>query len=293
MILLIDTSQETGIVALAKEGRVMFSEENKIAKEHAMWLHVATGRLLAEAKITMRELEAVAVVAGPGSYTGLRVGMAAAKGFCYALKIPLITQNTLRVMAESMRSFAEEKNAMICPMIDARRDEVFTALYQRGTRNAERLTLNAERGTLNAERLTLNAERETLNAERGTLNEERGTLNEERGTLNAERGTLNAEGETANGQLPTTYNLLEILSPQAVILDKNSFEMNLAQGLIVFFGTGAEKWKKIATSPNTIFEAQPNTIQAFATLVYQDFLVQNWADTVYSEPVYLKEFFTY
>ncbi len=258
----------------------MFSKENKIAKEHAMWLHFATARLLAEAKITMRELEAVAVVAGPGSYTGLRVGMAAAKGFCYALKIPLITQNTLRVMAESMRSFAEEKSAMICPMIDARREEVFTALYSLGLKpKAESLKLNAERETLNAERETLNAERETLNAERETLN--------------AERETRNAGGKTANGQWPTTDNLLEILSPQAMILDKNSFEMNLAQGSIIFFGTGAEKWKKITASPSAIFDAQPNTIQPFATLVYQDFLTQNWADTVYSEPVYLKEFFTY
>ena len=77
MILLIDTSQETGTTALAEKGKVLFSEENKIAKEHASWLHVAIGRMLAEAKITVRDLEAIAVVAGPGSYTGLRVGMAA------------------------------------------------------------------------------------------------------------------------------------------------------------------------------------------------------------------------
>src|ERR1700733_11639156 len=102
MLLLIDTSQETGTAALSQDGHVLFSEENKIAKEHASWLHVAIERMLAEAKITLRDLEAVAVVAGPGSYTGLRVGMAAAKGFCYALKIPLITENTLRVMAESI-----------------------------------------------------------------------------------------------------------------------------------------------------------------------------------------------
>ena len=130
MILLIDTAQETGSVALAKDGTILFSEENKIAKEHASWLHMAIARILEKAKATVRDLEAVAVIAGPGSYTGLRVGMAAAKGFCYALKIPLITQNTLRVMAESMRSEALEKSARICPLIDARRDEVFTALYQ-------------------------------------------------------------------------------------------------------------------------------------------------------------------
>ena len=146
MILLIDTSQETGTTALCNGAEVLFSEENKIAKEHASWLHLAIGRILSEAKITVRDLEAVAVVSGPGSYTGLRVGMAAAKGFCYALKIPLITQNTLRVMAESMIPFALEKQALICPMIDARRDEVFTAVYKL---NAERPTLNAEGQTRN------------------------------------------------------------------------------------------------------------------------------------------------
>src|SRR5947208_10026726 len=140
MILLIDTSQELGTTALCSRGEVLFSEENKVAKESASWLHTAIGRILSAAKITVRDLEAVAVVAGPGSYTGLRVGMAAANGFCYALKIPLITQNTLRLMAESMIPVAMEKQALICPMIDARRDEVFTAVYKV---NAERLMLNA------------------------------------------------------------------------------------------------------------------------------------------------------
>ena len=129
MLLLIDTSLGTATVALSRDDKVLFSEENKISKEHASWLHTAIGRLLAEADMTLAELKAVAVIAGPGSYTGLRVGMAAAKGFCYALNIPLITRNTLEVMAESMKSVAEKKKALICPMIDARRDEVFTALY--------------------------------------------------------------------------------------------------------------------------------------------------------------------
>jgi len=142
MILLIDTAQESGMVALAKEGRVILSEENKIAKEHAAWLHPAISRILASAKKTIRELSAVAVVAGPGSYTGLRVGMAAAKGFCYALKIPLITGNSLALMAEAMIPEALENKALICPMIDARRDEVFTALYQPEPANRQPPTAN-------------------------------------------------------------------------------------------------------------------------------------------------------
>ena len=72
MILLIDTSQETATVALSKDGKVLHWEENRIPKEHASWLHTAIARLIAEAEIKLTELEAVAVIAGPGSYTGLR-----------------------------------------------------------------------------------------------------------------------------------------------------------------------------------------------------------------------------
>ena len=254
MILLIDTSQEIGTVAIESDGKVLFSEENKIAKEHAAWLHSAIGRILNEAKMALRELEAIAVVAGPGSYTGLRVAMAAAKGFCYALKIPLITQNTLRVMAGSMKETAINNGALICPMIDARRDEVFTALF-----------------TLNAERVTPNA----------------------LFTPNAERVTPNAQPPTANRQQPTADDLTEILPPQALILDKNSFEKELTDNPIVFFGSGAVKWKEICISPAALFEPQPAIIHSFAQLARQDFIIKNWADPVYSEPVYLKEFFSY
>jgi tRNA threonylcarbamoyladenosine biosynthesis protein TsaB len=234
MILLVDTSQETGWVALENDGKVLFAEENKIAKEHAAWLHQAIGRLLEEAKMTLRDLKAVGVVAGPGSYTGLRVGMAAAKGFCYALKIPLITLNTLLVMAESMRSAGEEKGALICPMIDARRDEVFTAVYG-----------------------------------------------------------IEIDPSAVNRQLPTTDGFQEILPPQAMILDKTAFEILLSQNTVLFFGSGATKWEKINESPSALFEAQGNIIQAFAKLTRQHFTSESWADPVYSEPVYLKEFFSY
>ena len=241
MILLIDTSQEIGTVAIESDGKVLFSEENKIAKEHAAWLHSAIGRILNEAKMALRELEAIAVVAGPGSYTGLRVAMAAAKGFCYALKIPLIIQNTLRVMAGSMKETAINNGALICPMIDARRDEVFTALF----------------------------------------------------TSKAQPPTANRQPLTANRQQPTANDLTEILPPQALILDKNSFEKELTDNPIVFFGSGAVKWKEICISPAALFEPQPAIIHSFAQLARQDFIIKNWADPVYSEPVYLKEFFSY
>jgi tRNA threonylcarbamoyladenosine biosynthesis protein TsaB len=78
-----------------------------------------------------------------------------------------------------------------------------------------------------------------------------------------------------------------------MILYKNAFETWLSENLIIFSGSGADKWKKISESPSAIFELQPTIIQAFAKLAQEDFTAANWADKVYSEPFYLKEFFTY
>jgi tRNA threonylcarbamoyladenosine biosynthesis protein TsaB len=129
MFLLIHTALDHAQIALCAEGKVLLMEENRLPKEHASWLHPAVQHLLATAQIQMNQLQAVAVTAGPGSYTGLRVGMAAAKGFCFALRIPLITVNTLELMAEAMIPEAKNKKALICPMLDARRQEVYTAVY--------------------------------------------------------------------------------------------------------------------------------------------------------------------
>jgi tRNA threonylcarbamoyladenosine biosynthesis protein TsaB len=128
LLLNIDTSTKRAGVCLAQDGRSLAIVENLEQKEHAAWLHVAVQQLMADTGFRMHDLQAVAVTAGPGSYTGLRVGMAAAKGFCYALGIPLITEDTLRVMAFAASEQLPEAD-LLCPMIDARRMEVFTALY--------------------------------------------------------------------------------------------------------------------------------------------------------------------
>lgn len=101
---------------------------NTAQKEAAGWLHPAIRELLQAHGFALAQLNAVAVMAGPGSYTGLRVGMATAKGLCYALKIPLVTVNTLQAMALAA---LPEPADLLCPMIDARRMEVFTAVYNR------------------------------------------------------------------------------------------------------------------------------------------------------------------
>jgi tRNA threonylcarbamoyladenosine biosynthesis protein TsaB len=130
LLLNIDTSTKRAGVCLAQGGKSIAMVENFEQATHAAWLHVAVQQLMADTGFRMRDLQAVAVTAGPGSYTGLRVGMAAAKGFCYALGIPLITEDTLRMMAFAASEQLPEAG-LLCPMIDARRMEVFTALYSR------------------------------------------------------------------------------------------------------------------------------------------------------------------
>ncbi|HEX9513525.1 MAG TPA: tRNA (adenosine(37)-N6)-threonylcarbamoyltransferase complex dimerization subunit type 1 TsaB [Puia sp.] len=130
LILNIDTATEIAGISLSKEGQSLALSQNKEQKEHASWLHPAVEKMMQETGFRMRDLQAVAVTAGPGSYTGLRVGMAAAKGFCYALNIPLITESTLKVMAFAAGEQTLDAG-LLCPMIDARRMEVFTAVYQK------------------------------------------------------------------------------------------------------------------------------------------------------------------
>jgi tRNA threonylcarbamoyladenosine biosynthesis protein TsaB len=128
LILNIDTATEMASISLSERGKSILLLENNEQKEHASWLHTAIAGMLRDTGYRMRDLQAIAVAAGPGSYTGLRVGMAAAKGFCYALGIPMITENTLKIMTLAAIEQAPG-GGLFCPMIDARRMEVFTAVY--------------------------------------------------------------------------------------------------------------------------------------------------------------------
>ena len=123
LILSIDTATESASIGLSKDGR------NLAVFHHAGWLHAAIENLLKQEGYKVQQLEAVAVTEGPGSYTGLRVGLSSAKGLCFALRIPLITENTLNLMAFAASLELGHPDYYYCPMIDARRMEVFTALY--------------------------------------------------------------------------------------------------------------------------------------------------------------------
>ena len=217
LILNIDTATETAQVSFARDGKLLQSLSNESQKDHASFLQVAIQQLIQSAAIMLADVDAIAVTAGPGSYTGLRVGMSSAKGLCYALNKPLITINTLEVLTvAAIQQTNEPGKFLYCPMIDARRMEVFTAIFSSKT---------------------------------------------------------------------TTK-----LSPCAMILQQDSFINELEKNKIVFFGSGAAKWKTLCDHPNASFTVVSNLPAAMAQLSYDHCTRNDFANLAYSEPFYLKEF---
>jgi tRNA threonylcarbamoyladenosine biosynthesis protein TsaB len=126
-ILCIETATTACSVCVAHEQKLLAIRETNEGYTHAENLHVFVEQVLAEAGMAMKDLGAVAVSKGPGSYTGLRIGASAAKGFCYALSIPLVAIDTLQAMARQVSQ--SHPGILYCPMLDARRMEVYCALY--------------------------------------------------------------------------------------------------------------------------------------------------------------------
>ncbi|MEO6718845.1 MAG: tRNA (adenosine(37)-N6)-threonylcarbamoyltransferase complex dimerization subunit type 1 TsaB [Ferruginibacter sp.] len=135
IILNIDTATNIAIISIADKGNVLAEISNSVQKDHSGFLHPGIQSLLKKAGLYFNDIEAIAVSAGPGSYTGLRIGMASAKGLCYALNKPLVTVSSLEILAYATLLQMPPEQAglevLICPMIDARRLEVFTALYNK------------------------------------------------------------------------------------------------------------------------------------------------------------------
>lgn len=135
LLLNIDTATEYAGICLSNNGESIGKEEQLDQKNHAAFLQPAIQQLLKSTDKKLNEIDAIAVTGGPGSYTGIRVGMSSAKGLCYALNKPLIVINTLQVIAqaalEEQHTLGQQIDAttLFCPMIDARRMEVFSGIY--------------------------------------------------------------------------------------------------------------------------------------------------------------------
>jgi tRNA threonylcarbamoyladenosine biosynthesis protein TsaB len=134
LILSIETTTSVCSVAIAKDGQLLSLRELNSKNSHAEILNGYIEDVLKESNTALAHLNAVAVSEGPGSYTGLRIGVSTAKGLCYSLDIPLINISTLQSLATHTRNnidseLLEKGNLLFCPMLDARRMEAYTAHF--------------------------------------------------------------------------------------------------------------------------------------------------------------------
>lgn len=134
MILCIETSTTVCSVALVENGNVIALRESLDGQNHAEKITIFIDEIMKETYVVYKDLDAIAVSMGPGSYTGLRIGVSTAKGFCYALEKPLIAVDTLAAMAygfisSQLSAISYKPTAILCPMIDARRMEVYSAFF--------------------------------------------------------------------------------------------------------------------------------------------------------------------
>lgn len=129
-ILYIETATSVCSVAVSKDNQIILKREELTGPSHASLLGVFVNDVIRELRKSGLKLDAVAVSCGPGSYTGLRIGVSEAKGICYGFNIPLIAIETLTIMAEGIRTNTSiDNNTLLCPMIDARRMEVYDTIF--------------------------------------------------------------------------------------------------------------------------------------------------------------------
>ena len=140
-ILNIETSTEVCSVCISRNGEILSVREDLNGRNHSRLLTVYIQECLDELKLETSNLDAVSISAGPGSYTGLRIGVSAAKGICFASNLPFIAVCPLQTMAYMAKSQTTiEENAWIAPMMDARRMEVYTGIYNYQGKCLEKVT---------------------------------------------------------------------------------------------------------------------------------------------------------
>jgi tRNA threonylcarbamoyladenosine biosynthesis protein TsaB len=219
VIIQIETATTVCSVALAKDGEVMGFKQLNERNIHAEIITLFIDELINSAGLKYSDIDAVAVSSGPGSYTGLRIGVSTAKGLCFALDKPLIAIETLSSMAEGIIGESDiDADILLCPMIDARRMEVYTALFDNGGRVVE----------------------------------------------------------------PTS----------AAIIDGQSFNTQLQNNKILFFGDGAEKCREVlSANPNAQFVTGfANSATHLTKKAADKFANADFEDVAYFEPYYLKDF---
>jgi len=216
IILSIETATNICSVALHENGKPLASQSLFKSQSHSGLLAPVINGLIKNCHLEKSNLDAVAISEGPGSYTGLRIGTSTAKGICDALEIPLIAINTLEALVYGVKGYINA-DSLLCPMLDARRMEVYTLLCD--------------------------------------------------------------------------SDLKIRISTKPMVINEESFSLELEKNKIYFFGNGANKCKEVIKSENAVFLDGINT-DAFnmGTLAFEKFLNNQFVDVAYFEPFYLKEF---
>lgn len=220
LIMNIETSAEHCSVTLADKGIIIDSLTEKEERSHASSLAVLIDKIIQKNNLSINSLSAVAISQGPGSYTGLRIGTSTAKGICYGLDIPLIAVDTLQAMSwgvkQTLKVDKSEGEILFCPMLDARRMEIYTATYN--------------------------------------------------------------------------YQLSQKKSTTSIVLDNETVE-DFKDKRNVFFGSGIEKFKSLINTEDYIFidNLVPHS-DFLSELSFKLFQKNDFVDTAYFEPFYLKEF---
>ena len=218
LLLALETSSSVCSVALYKGEQLLGASELLIEKSHSSHITVMVSQLLENCGFELKQLEAVAVSGGPGSYTGLRIGSSTAKGLCYSLDIPLLEVPTLHGLAAQVISTTSNASKyLFCPMIDARRMEVYTCLL--------------------------------------------------------------------------TDQLQELEPVAPVILAEDTFENQMAEQPVIFFGNGAGKFQAIvAENSHALFiEGIAPKAETIGKLAIKKFAQKLFEDVAYYEPFYLKD----
>lgn len=215
IILQIESASKNCSVALSKDGEILAIKElHSDQFVHSEKLHLFIKEVMDKAEVPFDRLNAVAVGKGPGSYTGLRIGVSAAKGICFSLNIPLLSMNSLEVLSKPL---VNNVSGFIVPMMDARRMEVYGSIY-------------------------------------------------------SDKGAL--------------------LKPtEALILQPDTF-LEFFKEEVHFLGDGSEKYRDmVANQPNAVFHdiLYPSARDMCAP-IYQKYLDEDFEDTAYFEPFYLKDF---
>ncbi len=128
--LLLDTATDVCSVVLANDETILARRRTTVFSDHGRVITLFIQECLAEAGLNLQALDAIAVSAGPGSFTGLRIGASTAKGLCFGLGVPLIAVDTLAALAQSAIQATDEKNSLYIPMLDARSMGVFYSIHQ-------------------------------------------------------------------------------------------------------------------------------------------------------------------